>query len=421
LRELIGDRSFLERHRFHDTDFTRDCGLTFARVVVFLLNFVKGALQRELDEFFQALRQTEIAERVIGKSAFSAARKKLKPSAFVELNDHLLRRWSRQEHIRRWRGLDLRSVDGTTLRLPDTEALIDFFGQMEPALGAPVTMARASHLYDPLNGLVHDAVIAPYHRDERSLLLEHFRQLEAGDLLLLDAGYPAFWLFSAFHARKIAWCVRMPLDSWHVVRDFLASGQEDALVTLAPTPAMQRECARHEVPATPLRVRLVRVLLITGETEVLMTSLLDQDEYPNADFGTLYFLRWGHEEHYKTFKSRVEVENWTGKTVLAIYQDFYAKIFSLNLTMVLASAAQEVVDQRHAQDRLPKQVNVAHALCTMKDAIVRLFHRPDPVPLLRALVDTMSRTIEPRRPDRVSPRPKGLRLHGYPIAYKPCT
>jgi hypothetical protein len=116
LRELIGSREFLERRRFRSADFTRKCKLTFANVMILLLNFLKGAVQRELDEFFQILRQTDVAERVVGKSAFCAARKKLKPSAFVELNDHLVQRWYRRAPVERWRGLDLRSVDGTTLR-----------------------------------------------------------------------------------------------------------------------------------------------------------------------------------------------------------------------------------------------------------------------------------------------------------------
>jgi hypothetical protein len=63
---------------------------------------------------------------------------------------------------------------------------------MFPAHSAPA--ARISQVYDPLNGLILDALIAPYHRDERDLLVEHLAALEAGCLLLLDMGYPAFWL-----------------------------------------------------------------------------------------------------------------------------------------------------------------------------------------------------------------------------------
>ena len=106
-------------------------------------------------------------------------------------------------------------------------------------------------------------------------------------------------------------------------------------------------------------MRLIRVRLPTGNIEVLMTSLLDPDTYPAEEFVELYHLRWAQEECYKCFKSRVEVENWSGKSALTICQDFHAKVLALNL--VLASTAQEIVDDRCRDDGHPKQIkNRAH-------------------------------------------------------------
>ena len=196
---------------------------------------------------------------------------------------------------------------------------------------------------------------------------------------------------------------------------------DDAVVTLEPTADARAECARQGVSAAPLRVRLIRVLLSTGEIEVLMTSLLDREDYPTADFAALYHVRWGHEEHYKRFKSRIEIENWSGKSVLSVYQDFFAKIFSLNLSMTLANTAQDIVSVRHADDRHPKQVNIAHALCVLKKAVVRVFNRPNPLSLLHTVIATIAATVEPVRPDRSNPRRQGPRLHDYPVSYKPCS
>jgi hypothetical protein len=390
-------------------------------VVVFLINLIKGAVQRELDEFFQVLHGTDVAERAVTKSAFCAARQKLKPSAFIDLNRHLVRRWYHDAPARRWRGLEVRAIDGSTLRLPDTPDAIAHFGQMFPAHSAPATLARISQVYDPLNELILDALIAPYHRDERDLLVEHLCTLEAGCLLLLDRGYPAFRVFAALQTRRIAWCARVALDTWSVVRDFLAAGQDDAVVTLEPHAEALADCRARGLPTTPIRVRLIRVVLSTGEVEVLMTSLLDPDDYPADAFAELYHLRWAQEEHYKCFKSRVEVENWSGKSALSIFQDFHAKVLALNLTAVLASTAQAIVDDRCRADVHPKQVNMTHALCAMKDAVVRLLTRANPVELLRRLIDIFARTVEPVRPGRSYPRRKGPRLHGYPMAYKPCS
>jgi hypothetical protein len=390
-------------------------------VVVFLLNLIKGALQRELDQFFQVLSPGDVAKRVATKSAFCAARQKLKSSAFIELNHHLVRRWYHDAPVRRWRGFDLRAIDGSTVRLPDTPEVIAQFGQMFPAHSDPATLARISQVYDPLNGLILDAIIAPYQQDERTLLVEHLAALETGSLLLLDCGYPAFWVFAALLARKLGWCARVAPDTWSVVGDFLTAGRDDAVVTLIPHGEAQAACRSRGLPTTAIPVRLIRVLLPTGEVEILMTSLLDRDDHPAEEFATLYHLRWAQEENYKCFKCRVEVENWSGKSSLTIRQDFHAKVFTLNLTTVLARTAQQQVDEYHRSDSHPKQVNLTHALCAMKGTLVRLLTRSDPLELLRALIDVFARTVEPVRPRRLYARRKGPRLHGYHMAYKPCS
>src|SRR3954471_787479 len=107
------------------------------------------------------------------------------------------------------------------------------------------------------------------------------------------------------------------LDTWSVVRDFLAAGRDDA--TLHPHAEAQAACrfAHHRDPGAPDP-------LPTGEVEMLMTSLLDRDDPPAEAFATLYHLRWAQEENYKCFKCRVKVENWSGKSSLAIRQDFHA-------------------------------------------------------------------------------------------------
>src|ERR671911_343889 len=120
----------------------------------------------------------------------------------------------------------------------------------------------------------------------------------------------------------------------------VTSWRDDA--TLIPHAEAQAACrfTHHHDPGAPDP-------LPTGEVEILMTSLLDRDDHPAEEFATLYHLRWAQEENYKCFKCRVEVENWSGKSSLAIRQDFHAKVFTLNLTAVLTRTAQQQVDERH--------------------------------------------------------------------------
>ena len=86
LKTRLTSDDFLASHRRSQKDFTRKRCLTFIVVILFLLNMIKRSLQDELDEFFKLLNQDTIAARIVTKSAFTQARKKLKYEAFVELN-----------------------------------------------------------------------------------------------------------------------------------------------------------------------------------------------------------------------------------------------------------------------------------------------------------------------------------------------
>ena len=99
------------------------------------------------------------------------------------------------------------------------------------------------------------------------------------------------------------------------------------------------------LPTTVIPVRRSASPPPSGQVEILITSPLHHDDHPAEAFATLYHLRWAQEENYKCFKCRVEVENWSGKSSLAIRQDFHAKVFTLNLTAVLTRTAQQQVDE----------------------------------------------------------------------------
>ncbi len=162
-----------------------------------------------------------------------------------------------------------------------------------------------------------------------------------------------------------------------------------------------------DLPTCPLKLRLIRVEL-DGEVEVLITNLMDEPAMPASEFKELYYLRWGAEENYKRLKQWVEIENFSGKSVLSVKQDFYAKVFTTNLTSMFANAAQKQVDQTTAHRKYDYQINFAQALSKMKNTLLELlwFSAQTLQSRLRALIDHMAYTIEPIRKGRSYSRPK---------------
>ena len=414
LHQRLNAREFLERHRQSAKDFTRERCLPFVVVIVFLLNLVKRALQDELDEFFNLEVGAVVAAQVVTKSAFCQARLKLKADAFVELHQVQVAYFYAQWAPPTWHGFRLLAVDGSTLQLPASPAIAAQFGQegMRP-------LARVSQMFDVLSQVTVDAQIGVTTLGEREYAARHLAQIGPGDLVLLDRGYPAFWLFSLIRAHYAAFCARMPTGVWSVVDAFLATGRPEQIVTLTPGAAARADCQTHQVPSDPLQVRLVRITLDSGEVEVLCTSLVDMVRYPYAVFKDLYHHRWPVEEDYKVLKLRVEVENWSGKSPLSIEQDFHAKVFTTNLTAILALPAQAVVAQQSQAKQYTYQVNFAHLLSKMKDTVVRLLRRTHIADILTSLWRIMLRTIEPIRPGRKYPRDKTTKRRRFAMTYKP--
>ena len=153
------------------------------------------------------------------------------------------------------------------------------------------------------------------------------------------------------------------------------------------------------------KVRVIKVVLDTGETETLLTNLTE-----NFDFKELYFKRWGVEKEYDVFKNTLEIENFSGRTETAIRQDFHIHVIASNILAASFWEAQEIVDaERNAADENKYEyiVNTAQAAAAMRDYLVLAILAVTPrkrTRLLNKMHRIMTDSVIPIRPDRIVPR-----------------
>ena len=421
IKDIILSDHFISLHKQKPSDFTRQRKLPFQTLIFFMMNLISGSYQKELNNFFQTLMGFDVPKRFVSKVALSKARLKLKYEAFVELNRHLVEYFYRHfESVSKWHGFNLLVVDGSLIRLPRIKKIAAHFGAWHPAKGDECPMARASQLFDPLNRISIDAIISPKHIGERELAAQHFLKLLPEDLVLLDRGYPAYWLFNLILSLQANFCARISNKKWKIVRKFFNSGKREKIIYLPAYSTSIKKCRQMGLDLKPLKLRLIRVDLPTGETEILITSLVDKELYPYDIFSELYHQRWFVEEDYKKIKCWIEVENFTGKTVLSIYQDFHARVFSKNMTQILSLPTKPFIEQADRNRKYSYQVNFAQALASIKNTIVLLFNRPMETVnrLLHDLLELLSITVEPVRPGRSYPRNHKRRKNFY-LNYKP--
>ena len=173
--------------------------------------------------------------------------------------------------------------------------------------GSAVPQARFSRLYDVLNHLVVEADVELLSVGQRVLAGEHLADNQEEDLVLYDRDYPAFWFFMLHYQEQRHFCARLPADYCTASTAFAYSDARSAVVTMRPGSEARAQCRRYGLPTDPIQVRLLKVNLPSGETEILATSLLNETTYPSAWFKGLYHLRWGVEVFFK-LPARIALE-----------------------------------------------------------------------------------------------------------------
>ncbi len=383
----------------------------------------KSSIQRELDRFYKSVSQSDFNIREVSKGAFTQARAKLSHWAFQRLNDVAVNAFYQEAEYYVWHNKRLLAVDGTRLVLPNHQSVIKEFGQQQfgPKADSPCSLAIGSMLYDCLNLVTLDAQLAPYASSERDLLELHLDKINSGDMLLLDRGYPCFWLLFLLKAKEIDFCVRLQENWWLKVKDFTESDEKERIVTFRLPKKDRSKLANFpQMFDMELQCRLIKVELDNGKKEILCTSLLDHKQYLYEDFVQVYHYRWNEEEAYKLLKSRIELENFSGKTARAVRQDFHAKVFLMTLCAAYAHPIEEKVIEEYKADEKRKysqKINRTNALATTQDMLIGLFIRKQYKKAIAAFDIIVANTREIIRPGRSEVR-KTKPRKAYSMNYK---
>ncbi len=361
---MLESESFKEKHRTAKKYFSRNRVLSFPIVMILIIQKSMKSMQLVLNEF---LLKADLP--LVSSSAFTQARSHLSHQAFIELNQEAIVKVAYSDSdYEQYQGFRVLAIDGSKVYLPATETLIETFGgtavnqhsdEIEP-------FALASVMYDVLNRIAVDSQLGEAKSYEGDLALNHLAHSQANDLVIFDRNYPSYLLLATLDQLQRHYLARCSRASFKAVRRmFDGHGPDSQLVTLTVPPSQRKQIKEKGLP-DKLRVRLIRVWLPSGEMEVLITSLLDETTYPTADFGWLYSLRWADETFYDLIKNRLTLENFSGKTVEAVKQDFYATIYLSGLESLLTQQAQDTLDEKSAHNKYPQQVNRAVSFNAIK-------------------------------------------------------
>lgn len=390
---------FESRHKYGVNSFTRTRKLPFNTVLQLLLRKGVKSAQLALNEWCEDL------DEQITASALSQARQKFRHTAFIELLEKaVVEVMYGDDDYKKFRGRRLLAIDCSSLRLPDTRETRQKFSKVSHRDARGKTCGeqvegKASVLYDVLNNIPLSAQLCPGRVHDLPASQSHLVNLKEGDVIVVDRAFGASVFFAQIVARNADFVVRCKRRAWEAYHNlFVDGGKKEVITTLRVS-----EGGEEVAPIRELKVRFIRIELADGEVEVLVTSLINQKKYPRKLFKALYYKRWNIETYFQTLKSRLSIDNFSGKSVESIYQDFYSTIYVSGLETMLRMEADDELAARDTKHQY--KVNKAVSFHTIKNKVVGLLFAqpPDFERQIKALLLQNPVSI---RPERVKTRLK---------------
>ena len=305
-----------------------------------------------------------------------------------------------------WKGFQLIAGDGSTVSLPASRQIKEYFGvHSSNEDGIKNCLAQIFMLYDVYTDLVIDGRISKMEDAEKTLLKTCLIDLPVTKaIFLLDRGFGRFHICKNFLDQKRDFCIRISTSCSLFGKEVMEDPSNDFITYWIPTEKEKKTCRKHGLNYEPVKVRVSKIKLRTGEIELLVSSLYDMNTYTLADMKGLYRLRWGIEEGFKKLKPKMKLEYFGSRKPEGIFQEFEAHLFMMNLVAIMGNAAQDEVEKKCTKRKLKYRYNWQNAYRFVRSRIVSLLNLCDIEQLIGQLIELIATSLIALKPERSFPR-----------------
>lgn len=378
---------------------------------------MRRSIQLEIDEYIRRFLVGDFNNLTYTKQSFSEARQKLRPEAFEMLSDSIMKRFYRDDDYIKYKDFILFAIDGSRKEVPNNIETQKNFGFVTNGdKEFKLAEALSSNLYDVKNGLLVSSNLAgckSSERDQALLIIDKMLALVPGNrniLILFDRGYPSLELIMKLNSRKLKFLMRVSSSFLREVNDAKTNDETVEIVIDRERATELRKTGISVKVGTIIKLRVIKVELKTGEIEILITNL-EQDELSYDESKELYFMRWGIETKYDELKNKFEIENFSGWKSVVIKQDYYATIYLCNLASIIEQDAQEELRERNSDKNLKHEykVNKNILIGKLKFNLIEILLEDDNEKrhlMYENLIAEIIRNVVPIRKNRSYPRKK---------------
>ena len=351
--------------------------------------------------------------KTLARSNVSKARYRLGSQPLRWLFEKVASTWGHTPGLGGYRGLSLYGIDGTQLRVDDSDDNFNYFAKPGGRRGSGDSgypQLRLACLMNLSNRLLTAAEFGPLCDGEVTLAKSLTEHIAPHSLTIVDRGlYNFLWMHEVVQsAQQRHVLARAKKNLTYEVTQVLADGS--ALAKVRP-----RRALRKEYPQLPefIEVRVIEYQHSDGEPSRLFCTLLDPIAYPAKELIVLYHERWELELGFDELKTHMleRKECLRSKKPEGVYQELWGQLLTYNLVrreMLLAA-------QQHGL--APKRISFRSSLLWIRNFWITaaLSNSPANIPRhlaeLRSTLDVL--ILPPRRSKRRYPRHVKIKMSNY--------
>ena len=348
----------------------------------------------------------------VASGAVSQARSRLGAEPMEWLFARAAGEWADQSAAAHaWRELKVYGVDGSTLRVSDSDENREYFGgqpgRRQSDSGYP--LVRMAVLMVLRTHVLAAASFGPYASEHR-YAADLWPQVPSKSLVIVDRGFLAAGILIPLE-RDVGerhWLTRASKRSQWKTVESLAPGDEIVEMTVSDE-------ARAQDPTLPKtwRMRAIRYQRRGFEPQVLLTSLVDGERYPRAEVIALYHERWELELGYDELKTEMlaREEAIRSRSPSMVQQELWGLLLAYNLVRLEMERIAKLAGVP------PTRISFVAALRLVCDAFdwFGMTRTPGAIPSrLATMRSRLARFILPERRARSYPRAVKLKMSNYP-------
>jgi hypothetical protein len=310
-----------------------------------------------------------------------------------------------------WRGLAVYGVDGSTLRVPDSDENRQAFGVAMAHRGeSAYPLVRIAALMALRSHLLGAVAFGPYGDGERRYAAALWASVPDDSVTIVDRNFLAAGVLIPLQrdGKNRHWLVRGKSNTHLNVLKRLGDG--DDLVELQ----VSAESLEND-PSLPktYTARAIRYQRKGFQPQTLLTSLTDAEEFPAHEIAALYHERWELELGYDEIKTEMleREEAIRSRTPDGVRQEVWGILLAYNLIRLEMERVAIVAEVE------PSRISFVGAMRLICDEwLWCAIAQPGAIPkhlrnLQAALIGLI---LPPRRSERSYPRAVKLKMSSYP-------